>query len=295
MLGKRPPQPQLFDVGNVYDLTLPPGSFHAQLAQAAPRLFRDEDFERLYAITRGRPSVPPSLLALTILLQQHAGVSDQEAIERTAYDLRWNAVLGRSAGTPLCAKSTLQLFRAHLILHEQARQIFVTSLDEAKQVGLLQKGLRLALDTKPILGRGAVEDTFNLLATGIRQLARALARQNGQRLDDLLRADHRQDLLAEALQHALEVFVGLLAQRLEDRIEVAPRRAEDHRDEQLLLRLEIAIKRGPGAAHAGGDFHHRGALEPQLPEDFRCHLDDGIALGFGLYAHSVCLLISIHV
>jgi len=187
MLGKRPPQPQLFDVGNVYDLTLPNGSFHAQLAKAAPRLFADADFERLYSTTRGRPSVAPSLLALTLLLQQQAGVSDQEAIERTAYDLRWNAVLGRMAGTPLCAKSTLQLFRAHLILHEQARQIFVKSLQEAQQAGLLKKSLRLALDTKPILGRGAVQDTFNLLATGIRQLARALARQNGQRLDTFLR------------------------------------------------------------------------------------------------------------
>jgi hypothetical protein len=176
----------LFDVGNVYNLTLPEASFHAQLAKAAPRLFADADFERLYATTRGRPSVPPSLLALTLLLQQQAGVSDQEAIERTAYDLRWNAVLGRSAGTPLCAKSTLQLFRAHLILHEQARQIFVQSLEEAKRAGLLQKSLRVAIDTKPILGRGAVEDTFNLLATGIRQLARALSRQSGQRLETFL-------------------------------------------------------------------------------------------------------------
>ena len=33
----------------------------------------------------------------------------------------------------------------------------------------------MALDTKPILGRGAVEDTYNLLATGIQQLVRALA------------------------------------------------------------------------------------------------------------------------
>ena len=175
MLGKRPPQPQLFDVGHVYDLRLPTRSFHAQLAQAAARLFRDEDFERLYAKTQARPSGPPSLLALTLLLQQHAGVSDLEAIERTAYDLRWNAGLGRTDGTPLCAKSTLQLFRAHLILHEQARQIFVKSLDQAKRAGRLQTSLRVAIDTRPILGRGAVEDTFNRLDTGIRQLARAFA------------------------------------------------------------------------------------------------------------------------
>jgi hypothetical protein len=35
-----------------------------------------------------------------------------------------------------------------------------------------------ALDTKPMIGRGAALDTYNLLAQGMRQLARALAREN---------------------------------------------------------------------------------------------------------------------
>lgn len=34
------------------------------------------------------------------------------------YDLRWAAVFGREAGTPLSAKSTLQLFRSHLIIFQ---------------------------------------------------------------------------------------------------------------------------------------------------------------------------------
>jgi len=182
VIGKRKPQCDLFDVGNVYPLALDPKSFHGQLARAAPRLFRDEDFATCYAERLGRPSVPPSQLALLTLLQHEAGVSDAEAIARSAFDLRWAAVLGRAAGTPLCAKSTFQLFRAHLILHDAVRTIFTQSIQEAKRAGLL-KGtpLRIAVDTKPILGRGAVEDTYNLLATGIRQLVTALAQQAGQK------------------------------------------------------------------------------------------------------------------
>jgi transposase len=43
---------------------------------------------------------------------------------------------------------------------------------------LLAKGpLKIAVDTKPILGRGAVEDTYNLLGQGIQQLIRALAKR----------------------------------------------------------------------------------------------------------------------
>jgi hypothetical protein len=193
MIGKRPAQKPLFEVGNVFDLKLNPKSFHAQLALAAPRLFQDEDFAAFYKDKQGRPSVPPSLLALATLLQHEAGVSDEEAINRTAYDLRWAAVLGREAGQPLCAKSTFQLFRAHLVLHPEVKAIFEASLKEAKRTGLLKgEALKIALDTKPIRGRGAVQDTFNLLASGIRQLGRTLAQQEGKQPNDFF-ADNALD------------------------------------------------------------------------------------------------------
>src|SRR5438093_8722689 len=176
MLGKRKAQRDLFDVGNVFPVALDPASFHGQLAAAADRLFRDEDFAAFYADGVCRSSTPPAPLALMTLLQHESGCSDAEAIARSAFDLRWAAVLRRVAGQPLCAKSTFQLFRAHLVLHDGVRTLFEQSIAEGRRAGLLKGGaLRIALDTKPILGRGAVEDTYNLLATGIQQLVRALA------------------------------------------------------------------------------------------------------------------------
>jgi len=177
MLGKRKAQRALFDVGNVFPVALDPASFHGQLAGAAERLFRDEDFAAFYADRLGRPSAQPSLLALMTLLQHECGCSDAEAVARTAFDLRWAAVLRKAAGEPLCAKSTFQLFRAHLVLHDGVRAIFERSLQQAREVGLLGRGpLKIAVDTKPILGQGAAEDTYNLLGTGIQQLIRALAK-----------------------------------------------------------------------------------------------------------------------
>ena len=74
------------------------------------------------------------------------------------------------------AKSTLQMFRAQLILHEKVREVFESSLRLARQSGYLKKrGMRVALDTTYILGRGAVKDTYNLLADGIVKLLRVLA------------------------------------------------------------------------------------------------------------------------
>ena len=151
-------------------------SFYGFLASHRKELFRDEDFVDLYCPDNGRPSVPPSLLATALLLQVYEGVSDEEAKARADFDLRWKVALGVGLEERPFAKSTLQLFRARLILHERVRAVFQKSLDFARQRGYLQsRRLKVVLDTTYILGRGAVKDTYNLLADGIAMLARRLA------------------------------------------------------------------------------------------------------------------------
>jgi len=155
-------------------------SFYGFLATQRERLFRDEDFAALYCLDNGRPSVPPSLLATALLLQAHDDVSDAEATARAAFDLRWKVALGIALDARPFAKSTLQLFRAQLIEHEQVLALFRRSLTFAREVGYLTgRQVTAALDTSPILGRGAVKDTYNLLADGIVQLLRALAGHAG--------------------------------------------------------------------------------------------------------------------
>ena len=151
-------------------------SFYGQVAQARARLFVDEDFAALYCLDNGRPAVPPSLLAVALLLQTHDKVSDEEAVSRANFDLRWCVALGVEIASEPFVKSTLWLFRTQLVIHERAGAIFQASLEEAKRNGFLRgKQRTIALDTTPIFGKGAVQDTYNLLATGIVQLARALA------------------------------------------------------------------------------------------------------------------------
>ncbi len=63
-----------------------------------------------------------------------------------------------------------------MILHDKVREVFESSLRLARESGYLKRrGMRVALDTTSILGRGAVKDTYNLLADGIVKLMRALA------------------------------------------------------------------------------------------------------------------------
>jgi hypothetical protein len=155
-------------------------SFYGFLASHRGELFRDEDFTCLYCSGNGRPSVPPSLLATALLLQAHDGVSDEEAKARADFDLRWKVALGVGLEQRPFAKSTLQLFRARLILHERVRTVFQKSLAFARRTGYFwHRRIRVVLDTTYILGRGAVKDTYNLLADGVRKLACVLAASDG--------------------------------------------------------------------------------------------------------------------
>jgi hypothetical protein len=183
MLGKRSAQRGLFEADTRYGEFVGQRTFYGYLASQRDELFRDEDFAALYCRNLGRPSVPPSLLATALVLQTYDGVSDEEAKQRADYDLRWKVALGLEVETRPFAKSTLQEFRAQLILHEQTRALFQRSLEVAKHRGVWKKGkapderqhIKLALDTTYILGRGAVRDTYNLLADGIVQVLRGLA------------------------------------------------------------------------------------------------------------------------
>ena len=193
MLGKRSAQRGLFEADTRYGEFVGQRTFYGYLASQRDELFRDQDFAALYSSERGRPSVPPSLLATALVLQTYDGVSDEEAKQRADYDLRWKVALGLEVETRPFAKSTLQEFRAQLILHDQTRDLFQRSLEVAKRRGVWKKGkapderqhIKLALDTTYILGRGAVKDTYNLLADGIVQVLRGLARLVGCELQEV--------------------------------------------------------------------------------------------------------------
>ena len=180
MLGERSDQRGLWEADRLYLDHVGRDTFYGLLASLRGRLFRDADFAVFYCADNGRDSVPPSLLATALLLQSHDKVSDAEAKARADFDIRWKVALGIEVEDRPFAKSTLQVFRTQLILHDKVREVFESSLRLARESGYLKKrSMRVALDTTNILGRGAVKDTYNLLADGIVNLLRALAQVEG--------------------------------------------------------------------------------------------------------------------
>jgi hypothetical protein len=88
-LGRQLRRPELPTVGARWcEAALPEGSVYRFLARERGRLFSPELFADLFEST-GRRSVPPSILAVVMVLQRLEGLSDREAADRFAFDVRW--------------------------------------------------------------------------------------------------------------------------------------------------------------------------------------------------------------
>jgi hypothetical protein len=169
------------------------------LRQHRHELF-DEQFQaelaRLYADRpKGRPPVPPAQLALATILQAYTQASDDEVIEATLMDRRWQLALDcLDTEHPPFAKGTLVEFRARLIAADADRRLVERTVQLAEQSrGFGATALRAALDSSPLWGAGRVEDTYNLMGHALRKALGVLAAGQGRG-----RADGVADLAGQA-------------------------------------------------------------------------------------------------
>jgi Transposase DDE domain/Transposase domain (DUF772) len=146
----------------------------------------DEQFQaelaRAYADSpKGQPPVPPAQLALATILQAYTGVSDDEVIEATVMDRRWQLVLDcMNAEEPPFSKGTLVGFRKRLIEKNLDRRLVERTVELAARTGGFgARALRAALDSSPLWGAGRVEDTFNLMGHALRKALGVMAAVQG--------------------------------------------------------------------------------------------------------------------
>lgn len=172
----------------------------------------DDAFQARLAATyqdgaRGQPPVPPAQLALALLLQAYTGVSDDELIEATTLDRRWQLVLDcLDCTSPPFSKGTLVGFRQRLIAADLDRQLIerTVALAAARLGTASSRQLRAALDSSPLWGAGRVEDTLNLLGHAVRKALGVLARQQGRELTAVATAAGAALLCGPSLKAALD-------------------------------------------------------------------------------------------
>jgi transposase len=165
-LGLAERQGGLFNVAvQRCEAELPKRSIYRLLHAERDRLFPDELFADLY-VHHGRRSVPPSVLAVVMVLQRLEGCSDREAVDRFAYDLRWRYATGVDDETGSFAHTVLVELRARLRGSADPDRIFRVTCELARQAGLV--GVRRVLDSAPLYDAVATQDTVTLLRGGIR-------------------------------------------------------------------------------------------------------------------------------
>ena len=153
------------------DLTVsaPVGEAHRE----RDRLFGDEMFADLFT-SRGRRSVPPSIVACVLVLKQLEGLSDVEAIDRFTFDVRWRhacGVGGWEQGLVGFDRTVLVRFRMRLEASDDPRRIFTVTTQVAAEAGLV--GVKRVLDSAPLFDAVATMDTVTLVRSAIRGLLKA--------------------------------------------------------------------------------------------------------------------------
>jgi len=187
MLGRRDAQQSLFSAANLPH-RVPADSFYGRMAAVSDVLFQDDDLKDMYDPGNGRPSIPPSLMSGVLLLQFHDDVSDEEAVQRLMFDLRWQVALNLPTDFPGFDPSSLTYFRQRLIEHKKERYAFDRFVMVGREAGFIPDRVTVLTDTTRTKGAGAVMDTYTLLRKGIRKLLKqcgyaAAAKQRGLSLE----------------------------------------------------------------------------------------------------------------
>ena len=169
MLGRRKPQRSLFDAIGLPH-RVPADSFYGRMAAVRDVLFSDDDLKDLYCLDNGRPSLPPSLMSGVLLLQFYDDVSDEEAVERLQFDLRWKVALHLGLDYAGFDPSSLTYFRRRLVENGRERYAFDRLVAVGRAAGFIPDKVTLLIDGTPVKGAGAVQDTYTLLRKGIRKL-----------------------------------------------------------------------------------------------------------------------------
>jgi len=148
-------------------------SFYGRMSAVNDELFHDDDLASMYCENNGRPSLSPSLMSGATLLQFYDDVSDDEAVGRLCYDLRWKVALNLPLDFVPPHPSSFSVFRRRLLEHGQERYAFNRFIQVGRAGGFLPDKVTLLIDTTPQRGAGAVQDTYTLIRKGIRKVLKA--------------------------------------------------------------------------------------------------------------------------
>ncbi|UIX32872.1 IS1182 family transposase [Streptomyces sp. GQFP] len=151
---------------------IPAGSVFAFLAEYREALFPPSMFADMYPSSNGRPSLPPQVLAATVVLQSLQGLSDFETVQELRCDLRWKAACGLGLYDMAFDPSLLTYFRRRLRYSADPMRIFTKVKDVVAATGVLKGRQRRALDSTVLDDAVATQDTVTQIISAVRRVIR---------------------------------------------------------------------------------------------------------------------------
>ena len=109
-------------------------------------------------------------------------------MEAVAWDLRWKIALGLPVDHDGWHPTSLTKFRARLLLHNKERLALENTLRLAGELGMLDGTVEQIIDSTPMLGAAATQDTVRLVRYGVKKLLDAVAPADEQAAGQLDRA-----------------------------------------------------------------------------------------------------------
>jgi hypothetical protein len=161
------------------------GSFERGLRDVLLELVSLDDFQSFHPSTDGAPTCCPLVLTGMLLLQYRYNIPDERLIERCWRDLGFRYALGLVGTTPPPRVSSLRRFRAWVRQNKGPDWLHRLVLSLAKEDGLIADADLQAVDSTNTECRGAVIDSYNLVATGIGRVVRLVAGCLGEPADAL--------------------------------------------------------------------------------------------------------------
>lgn len=187
-LGRAPKHEDLYrSTRELCESRLPQRSIFRLLAAKAHELFPDDSFADVY-VANGRPSIPPRIISVVMVLQRYSGMSDREAVDAFAFDARWKYAAGAlDFDFPGFVHTVLVEMRERLRRSEHPNRIFETVIGAAREAGLI--GRKRVLDSTALYDAVATQDTVTLVRSALVGLLAVVSRD----LDEEMRSGFERD------------------------------------------------------------------------------------------------------
>jgi len=150
------------------------GNTYLTIGDEIGHIFRDEDFQDLYAVD-GAPALSPAQLVLVLIFQALEGLSDREAAEAVQARMDWKYALHLDLEDAGFDASVLSEFRSRLVRHEASQRVLDRVLERMRALSLLKERGRQRTDSTYVLSATRTLSRLELVMETMRLVLEEMA------------------------------------------------------------------------------------------------------------------------